>query len=60
MRPTEEDYQDWCALRGLDETDETLLAFDAFVLEQEEPVRFESRAEQRIDWLDRMEAGGVE
>lgn len=48
MRPTEEDYIDWCARRHLDETDATWAAFLAFIEDGPES-QWDTRAEQKGD-----------
>jgi hypothetical protein len=46
MRPTEEDYIDFCARRGIDETDETLDAFLQWIEDGPES-QWDTREEQR-------------
>jgi hypothetical protein len=51
---TEEQFAAWCAARDLDETDETFAMYEAW-LEDGPAPRFDSRAEERLDALDRMD-----
>lgn len=51
-----EAFEDYCAWAGIDETHEAIVQYEAWLAsEPDPPFTFDSRSEERLDALDRMD-----